>query len=268
MADALVTSLKLGSAPRTDLLAVGFAALDYVGHSYGPRSHEVQDTLARLDVTIGRLLQTLDRAVGPDNYVVALTSDHGVALLPEQAFAVTGSPGGRINLNTVGLAAEIALSAQFGRRPYVGAVTANYIHFLPGVMDRVRASPAALAAVEAAVRGVPGVERVYWSQDLSSRATTTDAMLTAMRRSYFPGRSGDLAFLPRPNWVVASAGTTHGSAQPYDAQVPILFAGAGIKPGRYTAPASPADVAPTLALLMRIDMPAADGHALRDAVAR
>jgi len=177
-------------------------------------------------------------------------------------------PGGRLNLNTIGLAADIALGAQFGRRPYVASVSGTYIHFLPGVLDRIRATPAALAAVEAGVRGVEGIDRVYWSHDLAARTLTDDAGLAAMRRSYFPGRSGDLAFLPRPNWVVATAGTNHGSAQPYDAQVPVLLAGFGIKAGRYTTLASPADVAPTLASLMRIEMPHADGHVLRDALAR
>lgn len=268
MAGALATSMKLGQRSGTDLLTIGFAALDYVGHTYGPRSHEVQDTLARLDVTIGRLFATLDETVGAGRYVVGLTSDHGVALLPEQAAALTGNPGGRVNLNTIGLAVDIALGAQFGRRPYVASVSGTYVYLLPGVLDRVRASPAAMAAVEAGVRGVAGIERVYWSQDLGARTPTSDEVLTAMRRSYFPGRSGDLAFLPRPNWVVAAAGTTHGSAQPYDVQVPVLFTGSGIKTGRYTTPASPADVAPTLAALMHIDMPRADGHVLREALAR
>ncbi len=268
MAGSLASSMKLGQRSGSDLLSIGFAALDYVGHAYGPRSHEVQDILARLDVTIGRLLATLDQTVGADRYVVALTSDHGVALLPEQAAAVTGTPGGRINPNTIGLAADIALGSEFGRRAYAAAVSSTYIYFLPGVLERIRASPAAAASVEAAVRGVAGVERVYWSQDLAAKTPTDDAVLTALRRSYVPGRSGDLAFLPRANWVVASSGTAHGSAQPYDLEVPVVFAGAGIKAGRYTTPASPADVAPTLASLIHIEMPRADGHALREVLAR
>jgi hypothetical protein len=268
MAGALAASMKLGQRTGTDLLTIGFAALDYVGHVYGPRSHEVQDTLARLDRTIGGLLAALDQSVGASRYVVALTSDHGVALLPEQAVSVTGNPGGRVNLNTIGLAANIALAAQFGRRPYVASVSGTYVYFLPGVLERIQALPAAMAAVQAGVRGVAGVERVYWSQDLAAKTPTDDPVLTALRRSYFAGRSGDLAFLPRPNWVVATAGTTHGSAQPYDRQVPVFFLGAGIKAGRYTAPVSPADVAPTLASLMHIEMPRAEGRVLAEVLAR
>src|SRR6185369_5154717 len=77
MAASLVERLKLG-AEGPDLLAIGFSALDFVGHAYGPRSHEVQDLLVRLDGVIGRLMDVLDQSVGRDRYVLALTSDHGV----------------------------------------------------------------------------------------------------------------------------------------------------------------------------------------------
>ena len=60
MAAAAIADLQLGKGPGTDFLAVSFSALDTVGHAYGPRSHEVQDILVRLDETIGRLLSELD----------------------------------------------------------------------------------------------------------------------------------------------------------------------------------------------------------------
>ena len=47
--------------------------------------------LARLDVTIGRLLDHLDARVGRGKYVVALSADHGVAVIPEQLTAARAS---------------------------------------------------------------------------------------------------------------------------------------------------------------------------------
>ena len=44
---------KLGQGSTTDFLGVSFSATDGVGHVYGPRSHEIQDLLVRLDRTIG-----------------------------------------------------------------------------------------------------------------------------------------------------------------------------------------------------------------------
>ena len=76
--------LKLGRGAATDFLGVSFSALDGVGHVYGPRSHEVQDVLVRLDRTIGTLLDHLDATVGAGNYVLGLSADHGVSEIPEQ----------------------------------------------------------------------------------------------------------------------------------------------------------------------------------------
>ncbi len=85
MAAAAIDSLELGKGATTDFLGVSFSSVDAVGHVYGPRSHEVQDLLVRLDRTIGRLLDHLDATVGAGNYVLGLSADHGVAEIPEQS---------------------------------------------------------------------------------------------------------------------------------------------------------------------------------------
>lgn len=259
LAGTLVDQLPLGSgAATTDLLAIGFSALDYVGHNYGPRSHEVQDLLARLDVTLGSLLAVLDRKVGRDHYVLALTSDHGVAPLPEQPPA--GNTAGRLNFNDVGRAVETALSVEFGRRRFIEAISVPYIYFLPGVLDQIMANRRAVLGVERAIKAVDGVGAAYWSSDLEDNSPTVDATLIGLRRSYVPGRSGDVAIMPRPFWVPTSAGTTHGSMHEYDTRVPLIFLGSRVRPGRYSVPSSPLDVAPTLAALANVRLPASDGR--------
>ena len=57
-------------------------------------------------------------------------------------------------------------------------------------------------------------------------------------------------------------GTTHGSANPDDQRVPLLFLGRGVKPGKYDQPATPADLAPTLAALVGVKLLKTDGHSL------
>ena len=81
--------------------AISFSALDKVGHDFGPESHETQDVLVHLDAQLGVLLDKLDRDVGKGNYVVGLTSDHGVAPVPERVKA-QGFDAGRIGTAAVG----------------------------------------------------------------------------------------------------------------------------------------------------------------------
>jgi hypothetical protein len=165
----------------------------------------------------------------------------------------------------VGTAINEALSAALGRRAYVDAVTTTAVYFRREALARMAADPRTRTIVEKAALGVPGVERVFWSGDLAARTRTNDTILTAMRASFVADRSGDLAFLPRPNWVVFVNGTTtmHSTPYDYDAKVPIVFLGRGIKPGRYGA-AETIDIAPTLAAIAGVDMPTAEGRVLRE----
>jgi hypothetical protein len=50
--------------------------------------------------------------------------------------------------------------------------------------------------------------------------------------------------------------------------VPIILFGRGVKPGVYADAATPADIAPTLAALCGISLPAAEGHVLAAALKR
>ena len=87
MAESVAEQLGLGQTRSTDFMALGFSALDFVGHEFGPASSQAEEVLMRLDRTLGSLFAWLDRLVGPGNYTVALTADHGVAPLPEEAKA-------------------------------------------------------------------------------------------------------------------------------------------------------------------------------------
>ena len=276
LAEHLITEEKLGQRQTTDFLAVSFSTLDIVGHDYGPRSHEVQDVLVRLDATIGRLLAVLDAKVGRDRYVLAFSSDHGVATLPEQTFPAPAPAGGRgaaasgvtgrVTAGNVANAVEAALDKQFGRGHYVEAMATPFLYFVPGVLERIRANLSAVQAVEAAALGVRGIEKLYWSADVAASTATTDPTLIGLRRSYYPGRSGDLVVVFERNWTGAT-GANHGSPQDYDTRVPLAFLGAGIAPGQHAVVASPADIVPTLSVLTGVRMARTDGRVLREALA-
>jgi predicted AlkP superfamily pyrophosphatase or phosphodiesterase len=273
MAEAAIDGLALGQGTTTDFLGVSFSALDSVGHKFGPRSHEVQDLLARLDVTIGRLLDHLDARVGRGKYVVALSADHGVAVIPEQ-LRREGQDAGRAVMETASARAESAAAAALGPGKYVARMNYTNLYFRPGVFERLSAPAARLAAVMQQIQQVPGVLRVIDSRTLDPHADTPDPLLHAVALSEFPGRSGDLLVLPKTNWIwVADDGTatpgdatTHGTAYPYDTRVPLLLFGVGVRPGQYEQSATPADIAPTLAKICGIALPSATGRALTEAV--
>jgi predicted AlkP superfamily pyrophosphatase or phosphodiesterase len=265
-AAALVESLQLGRHESPDVLGIGFSSPDILGHSFGPRSREVQDMYAHLDDTIGTLLDRLDSLVGRNQYVVALTSDHGVATIPEQ-LRRSGQKGGRVSAATLRDTLERASQAAGGPGRYIARVgAANEVYFEPGMYDRLGARPAAMNVVIKQLEAQPGIARVFRREQVRDAAASHDLLLRAAALSYVPQRSGDLLLAMEPGWTFAGIGTTHGTANLYDQQVPIILMGPNVKAGEYREAATPADVAPTLAALSGIAMPRAEGHVLRSAL--
>jgi predicted AlkP superfamily pyrophosphatase or phosphodiesterase len=263
LAAATVETMELGQGRTVDFLGVSFSALDLVGHAYGPNSHEVQDLLARLDVTIGELLNHLDASVGRDNYVLGFSADHGVGDIPEDV------KGGRYtSVNTSG-AIEKALEPFLGAGKHVAYSAYTDIYLQDKALKRIRKDAAARKAMLDALRALPGIVEAYTADEIAAPAmrTSADPVKRAAALSYHAGRSGDVIVVPRENWLLTSSAASHGTLYPYDQHVPVILYGAGIRKGTYNAPATPADIAPSLAALAGIQMTGTDGHPLTDAFA-
>jgi hypothetical protein len=264
MAVALVDEMRLGQRDTTDFLAVSFSALDLMGHDFGPDSREVEDLLIRLDRTIGMLLDALDERVGADNYLVALTADHGAAPTPEQV------GGGRIASEDIQQLLEQTLVDAWGptAAPYVPFVSSGSIYFGRGVFDRLLASPETLDTIHRVLGDVPGIDRVIRSDEVTENSR--DPLIRAAAAGYIPGRTADLLLVPHRHWVIElraeNEATNHGTFHDYDRRVPVLLRGPRIRSGRYGDRVTPADVAPTLAYLTGIQLPEADGRPLHSAL--
>ena len=110
------------------------------GHKYV--YNDLQDALARLDVTIDSLLTRLDRQVGAGRYTVVLTADHGVAPIPETALT-HGLHAGRYTSTLVKNAVEAALDRAIDAdATWIANVTAPFVYFTPGSAERIRRSGA------------------------------------------------------------------------------------------------------------------------------
>ena len=162
-----------------------------------------------------------------------------------------------------------ALGPIFGPGKYMAFSAYTDIYLAPGVLDRLKADAKASAAVLAAVGALPGIAHAFRSDEISDPEVRTDPdpVRRAAALGYHPARSGDLIIVPREHWILSSSATTHGTLYPYDQRVPVIFFGAGVKPGEYTGDVTPADVAPTLAALAHVAFKKLDGQVLTAAVA-
>src|SRR5204863_3562497 len=75
---------------------------------------------------------------------------------------------------------------------------------------------------------------------------------------YNRGRSGVLQVILNPGWYDMdgrTTGTTHGSWNPYDTHIPLLWFGWNIHPGKSNREVYMTDISATLAALLHIQMP-------------
>jgi hypothetical protein len=266
MASTLVRTMQLGKRGVVDLLGVSFSAVDYVGHDFGPQSHEVQDTLIRLDRTLGSFLAALDKTLGRTGYTLGLSADHGVGEIPEGASAA-GRDAGRLLGGETRKIAEDAMVKAHGPGPHVQHTEYTELYLTDSARKRAAADPTFLKPMIDALSQHRGVLRVIVTAGLEKKRNSRDPIERAAAMGYFPGESGDVEVLLKPNWINSdTSAATHGSLHPYDQHVPVLFFGEGIRKGRYSDPASPADLAPTLASIVKLPMPGVDGKVLRNAV--
>ena len=136
------------------------------------------------------------------------------------------------------------------------------VYFTDRSAEQFTTAPAALNAVVAALESQPGIGRVFRPEQLRAGGDSSDPLLRAAALSYVPRMSGDLVFALKPGWISIASGTTHGTANIDDQRVPVIIMGPGIRAGVYRDAVTPADIAPTLASLVGITLPRAEGRPL------
>ena len=259
-AEAAIVGENLGGrAGTTDLLCVSFSANDHAGHLYGPDSHEVMDLAVRTDRILARFFRFLDQRVGLRNCLIVLTADHGVSPMPERMHAVHPEiPAGRIDGARVLAAGEDALNRTFGpladRSRWLVRSDLELLIFPSALQEKKIPSAAAQAVVRDALLRLDFVQAAY-TRDQLERGAVNDALGRAALLSFHPARSGDVVFQPKPYFFIRATGSTHGSPYDYDTHVPLLWFGAGVKPGVRPEHVGVDDLAPTLAHLLGLPAP-------------
>ncbi len=253
---AALDSGELGTDGEPDLLAVGFSATDFIGHRYGPYSQEAMDQNLRLDRLLADLLAAIDRRVGIEKTVVALTADHGVLPLVEE-LQRRGVAARRVNPDEFWQRAQDAIKQHFPDAPdLVAAARSNYLYWrLPAFRKGAVERAAAEKFLVEQLRRSPLVADVYTASELANASDRTPEMTRLFANAYFERRSPHI--IVRFNEFVYPGnafGTGHGAVYLYDREVPVLLYGAGIRQGNSDRPSGPEDIAPTLAKMLLIKM--------------
>jgi len=254
-AEAALQGEKLGQRGVTDILTVSFSSNDAVGHAYGPDSPEVHDIAVRTDRVLGQLLAKVDALVGLDHTIVVLTADHGVAPLPELQQS-RHLPGGRYKGEDLFNPIQDALTAKYGAGKWIVATAGTSPYLNDALIAEKKLDPVEVRKVAAAAAATaPRVARVYTRDQILAGQIPNDVIGRRIMRGEHLTRSGDIEVILDPYWMRAGGGTTHGTPYAYDAHIPLVFMGPGIKAGHYDGNVALNDLAPTLATMLSVETP-------------
>jgi predicted AlkP superfamily pyrophosphatase or phosphodiesterase len=256
LAKSAITSEALGKNTATDFLAVSLSSPDYIGHQFGPNSVEVEDTYLRLDQDLATFFSFLDTKVGKGNYTVFLSADHGVAHNPNLLLDKK-IPAGLWNGGQIQKDLNAYLSSKFKVANLVINLGNNQVNFNNPLIASNKLDKRELIAESMQfLKDQKGIAYVVDMNNIHA-AAIPEAIKTKILNGYSKERSGPIQLILEPGWFYgyAATGTTHGSWNPYDTHIPLVWMGWGIKQGKSFAAFNMTDIAPTIAALLHIQAP-------------
>ncbi|RYF92401.1 MAG: alkaline phosphatase family protein, partial [Chitinophagaceae bacterium] len=223
MAKAAIENEKLGADDITDMLTVSFSSPDYIGHAFGPNSIEVEDTYLRLDRDLSSFFKYLDTKLGKGQYMVFLTADHAVAHVPG-FMKENNLPAGTFDDAAVRKWINDNAEKKFSIKNAVEQVI-NYQLYIDyavleaGKVDRDDFKAWALEEL----KQHPAIMSTFDLHEVPE--TPMPAKIRNMIENGFNQKlSGDIQFVFNPGWFDGwDKGTTHGSWNPYDSHIPLLW---------------------------------------------
>lgn len=268
LAKACVKGAALGQGYNTDFLCVSFSSPDYAGHKFTPNSMEMEDMLLRLDQDLESFLNYLDKHVGEGNYTVLLTADHGGAHNPQYLQDIK-VPAGNLYEPKLTPVLNNHLKAMFGKDSLVKYIYDYRVYTDDDHIVRHKLKvPEVRNAIIGFLRDQEGIAYVADLHDMAG-SIIPEPIKTMMVNGYHPDRSGTIQLVYKPGWFSDDipTGTTHGTWNPYDTHIPLLWYGWGIKKGVSNRTVNMTDIAPTLAALLHIQMPNGNvGHVIEELI--
>jgi predicted AlkP superfamily pyrophosphatase or phosphodiesterase len=247
---------KLGQGDETDFLAISYSSTDYVGHQFGPNSIEIEDTYLRMDQEIEKLLSFLDAQVGEGNYTLFLTADHAVAHNP-QFLMDNKIPAGYFFGKVLKDTLNKFLLTKFQHPKMVNEIGENFIWLNDSLLKNSTYKKEEIIAE--ILNFCNQKEEIQFAVDMNNidKAMLPSIIKEMAINGFVAKRSGDILLLLNPAWLDAYAktGTTHGTWNPYDTHIPLIWFGAGIQKGKTMQQVYMTDIAATLATLLHIQMP-------------
>ena len=143
-ARAAIAGEELGQDKVPDLLTISLSGHDYVNHAFSAESRLSHDHVLQLDLLLQSFFADLDARIGKDQYVVALTADHG--FMPAVGYSEQqGLPTGHIDSRQTLANINLGLQSQFGPGTWVTGYSGSSLLLNKALIAQRGANAAVLA---------------------------------------------------------------------------------------------------------------------------
>ena len=260
MAEEALVKEQLGKDDITDLLAISISSTDAIGHATSTRGAENWAAYKELDKCMGKFLRFLDQKVGRGNYLLFLSADHG-AVHNGNFMNEHRMPGGGWDGGPTAKAFDNRLSEKFG-------VTGRWVKAIMDCRiylnrDLINDNDLDFKAVKKAAADILREDPQFaYVVDYEEVNTTTIPFFLRERiiNGYNRERSGDLMVVLQGSHQHGRVnkdykGTSHGTWNPDDSHIPLLFMGWHVKQGSTSTPTRMVDIAATVCAMLHIQMP-------------
>ncbi|MDR2936178.1 MAG: alkaline phosphatase family protein [Rikenellaceae bacterium] len=256
---------NLGKDEHPDLLVITIDPTRHIAEAYGPESAEIEDAYYRLDRDLQETIDLVESTVGKENAVFVLTADHGTS---DTRRAENRQPVGRFNVMQFKVLMNGFLNTQYGAAEWVTDYRNRNLYlnhrlvFEQGLnLTEMQEKTAAFALQ------LRGVAQAMTGSSLQNNYFGGGSM-EKIQNGFYPKHSGDVVVNLLPGWIEDDDRTSAtGSIYEYDAHVPLMWYGGGLRAGEVHRPVDMTDVAPTMARLIGVNRPdAATGNEITEVV--
>ena len=255
LAEELLNKSSIGKDQTPDLLALTYYAGNYNHRSVQECAMEMQDTYARLDQSLSRLLELLEQKVGLKNVLLCLAST-GYSDPESPDTGLYRIPGGEFHLKRCATLLNMYLMATYGTGQYVEGYYDRQIYLNHKLIESKQLDLTEIQEKSAAFAvQFSGVNEVYSAHDLLLGPWSPRKELR--RASYHRQRSGDLVIEVLPGWTVIQEHTTDHRVVRASAVLPtpLILLGAGFPAQTIQTPVRADRLAPTLTGALHIRAP-------------
>lgn len=237
-----------------NLLLIHLVEVDHVEHQYGPKSPEAYWAVSYADDRLRDIVEAIKASPYCDKTTLVVASDHGF-------FPITKDIRANVLLKQKGLITKEKKQAYVLAQGGAGMV---YILDENNRAELIQTLKQELATIEGVQSVLDADEYTKLGQPLPTDDSRAPDLWLAAKSGYSftNSDSGDDLIVPRK-----TRGGTHGYLpdQP-DMLGSLVISGYGIKPGTKLGKIQSLDVAPTMARLLGVELPTAQGKPLVSAL--